>query len=305
MSQSYDEQPEARPRAVTLPRLPSSLRSTRPSPRWRRPRSRTPSPPRRPTRPTWPTPPTWRTASPRSTPRWPPPTSPPPAVRTPSPPRRGRSRPPSRARPLPRTRSRSSAAPVVQAGRLVRGPHLLRHGEPGEGQPREPDHLPQHGGLHPRGDRPDRGGRGDQERSAQAGPSYGPPRLRPGPHGPDRRVLVRGPAHPVRDRLRRAQPPAGAAEPRPRSRACSPRPSWPRSRRRRPSRPAPPRPRRRRSRSPTSTSPTRSWSSTDRSPRSTRRSPRSTRTPRGSRPSSRSSAGRPRSSCSFSQIQKV
>ena len=38
------------------------------------------------------------------------------------------------------------------------------------------------------------------------------PRLRPGPDGPHRRVLGRGAAHPVGDRLRRPQPPAGAAE---------------------------------------------------------------------------------------------
>ena len=55
---------------------------------------------------------------------------------------------------------------VGQAGRLVRRAHLLRHGEPGEVEPREPHRLPQHGGLHPRDRGPHRGHRGDQERPA-------------------------------------------------------------------------------------------------------------------------------------------
>ena len=101
---------------------------------------------------------------------------------------------------------------VGQAGRLVRGAHLLRHGEPGEVQPREPHHLPQHGGLHPRDRGPHRGGRRDQERPAQDGQAHRSPRLRAGPDGPHRRVLGRGAAHAVGDRLRRPQPPARAAE---------------------------------------------------------------------------------------------
>ena len=190
--------------------------------------------------------------------------------------------------------------PAREGGRLVRRAHLLRHGEPGEGQPGEPDHLAEHGDLHPRGGRAHRGGRRDQERPAQAGQAHRPARLRPGPDGPDRRVLVRRTPHAVGDRLRRPQPPAGAAEPRggrehARPRRPGPRPRPPR-RRSPAAAPRPRPPRASRSRSPTSTSPTRSWSSTARSPRCTRRSPRSTPRARGSRPSSRSSAGRPRSS---------
>ena len=93
-------------------------------------------------------------------------------------------------------------------------PHLLRHGEPGQDQPREPHLLPQHGGLHLRGPRAAGGGLGDQERPAQAGQPHRAPRLCAGPHGAHRRVLVGRPAHAVGDRLRRPQPPAGAAEPR-------------------------------------------------------------------------------------------
>ena len=174
---------------------------------------------------------------------------------------RGRGRRPARGVP-PRA--------VGQARRLVRGAHLLRHGEPGEVQPREPHHLPQHGGLHPRDRGPHRGGRGDQERPAQDGQAHRPPRLRPGPDGPHRRVLGRRPAHAVGHRLRRPQPPAGAAEhgrgrehARPGRRRRAPRP-----------RPSPPAraaaagatTARSRSRSPTSTCPTRSWWSTVRSP---------------------------------------
>ena len=59
---------------------------------------------------------------------------------------------------------------------------------------------------------PHRGGRRDQERPAQDGQADRPPRLRPGPDGPHRRVVGRRTAHAVGDRLRRPQPPAGAAE---------------------------------------------------------------------------------------------
>ena len=113
--------------------------------------------------------------------------------------RRGR---PTRTPPRPRGRGRGRGPArglppraVDQAGRLVRGPHLLRHGEPGEVQPGEPHHLPQHGGLHPRDRGPHRGGRGDQERPAQDGQAHRPARLRPGPDGPHRRVLVGRPPH--------------------------------------------------------------------------------------------------------------
>ncbi len=154
----------------------------------------------------------------------------------------------------------------------------------------ENHHLPQHGGLHPRDRGPHRGGRGDQERSAQDGQAHRPPRLRPGPHGPHRRVLVGRAAHAVGHRLRRPQPPAGAAEhERGREHARPRRGRAGRGRGRRRGvrrRPPPPRapPPSAPSRSPTSTSPTRSWSSTARSPRCTRRSPRSTPSRSGSRP---------------------
>ena len=101
---------------------------------------------------------------------------------------------------------------LPQAGRVVRGAHLLRHGEAGEVQPREPHHLLEHGGLHPRGRGPHRGRRGDQERPAQDGQPDPLRRLRAGPHGPHRRVLGRRAAHAVGHRLRRPRPPAGAAE---------------------------------------------------------------------------------------------
>ena len=152
--------------------------------------------------------------------------------------------------------------PAREGGRLVRGAHLLRHGEQGEGQPGEPDHLAQHGVLHPRGRRADRGGRRDQERPAQAGQAHRAPRLRAGPDGPDRRVLVRRTPHAVGDRLRRAQPPAGAAEPRRGREHARPRhPGRGRGRRcaaaETPGGAPAKRPRASRSRSPTSTSPTR------------------------------------------------
>ena len=153
--------------------------------------------------------------------------------------------------------------------------------------------APQHGGLHLPGRGPHGRGHRDQERPAQARQARPDPRLRPGPHGPHRRVLGRRPAHAGRHRLRRPRPPARAADARRGlldARAVARSPSSRRGRagaaqgrrsqisrlrgrrvghrhggaRSRPCRP---------------------------------RSPRSTPTPRSSRCSSPSSAGRPRSSC--------
>ena len=102
----------------------------------------------------------------------------------------------------------------TRARRLVRHPLLRRLREPGEGEPREPHLLAQHGGLHLRGRGPHGGGHRDQERRAQAGAPGPDPRVRAGPDGPHRRVVGRRAAHPRRHRVRRPHPPAGAAEPR-------------------------------------------------------------------------------------------
>ena len=97
---------------------------------------------------------------------------------------------------------------------VVRGPHLLGHGEPGEGEPGEPDLLAEHGGLHLPGRGAAGGGLGDQERPAPKGSPDGSPRLHPGADGAQRRELVGGPEHAGGHRLRRARHLAGAADPR-------------------------------------------------------------------------------------------
>ncbi len=198
----------------------------------------------------------WWTRSPRTWRRSSPPTAPRP-VRRPGDGggrrRRDRAR---RGRPARGVPPRA----VGQRGRLVRRAHLLRHGEPGEVEPREPHRLLEHGGLHPRDRGPHRGHRRDQERSAPHPQEACAPRLRAGPHGPHRRVLVGGAPHAVGHRLRGQQPPARAAEPR-RGRADARPRRHGRRRGARPPRPAaaspaaapPPRSR---SRSPTSASPT-------------------------------------------------
>ena len=178
IDQPADDQVEPEVTESRRPRLPttsatrSPRRRSRTTPRWRS------SPPTR-TRPTT-RPLTTRPSTPW-TPRTRPRTS-----------RRG-----VRRRGARRGRPAGGLPPgaLRQAGRLVRGAHLLRHGEPRPRQPREPDLLPPHGGLHPRDRGPDRRGRGDQERPAQDGQAHRAPRLRPGPDGPDRRVLGGRPPH--------------------------------------------------------------------------------------------------------------
>ena len=123
------------------------------------------------------------------------------------------------------------------ARRLVCGALLRRLREPGQGEPGEPHPVAQHGGLH----LPDRGARApghrDQGRQAPAGLGEGAARLHPGPDGPDRPVLGRGPQHARRDRVRRPVQQAVAAQPGRGRRRCSPPSPRSRSRRPRPSAP--------------------------------------------------------------------
>ena len=86
-------------------------------------------------------------------------------------------------------RSRHSAPSPAEAGRVVRRPHLFRHGESRPAEPRESGVLAQHGGLHLRDHRADRGSDRDPQRPAQAGRS-GAAGLRAGPDGSHRRVVV-------------------------------------------------------------------------------------------------------------------
>ena len=92
---------------------------------------------------------------------------------------------------------------AARGRRLVRRALLRRLREQGQDQPRDPDQVAGHGGVHLPDRGPDRRGHRDQERPAQAGAAQGLPGLHPGPDGPDRRLLERGPQHPGRHRLRR------------------------------------------------------------------------------------------------------
>ena len=100
-----------------------------------------------------------------------------------------------------------------QARQVVRHPLLRRLREAREAEHRAAQDDARPGGRDLRGPGPD-GGRGrDQERPAQARQPRPDPRLRAGPHGPQRGVVVAGPAHAGRHRLRRqrAQPDARCA----------------------------------------------------------------------------------------------
>ena len=111
---------------------------------------------------------------------------------------------------------------------------------------------------------PHGGGHRDQERPAQAGQAQQVPRLRPGAHGPHRRVLGRRAPHAGRHRLRGPRPPA-----RRRCRWTRSSRSWRPSPRQKPGAARPPAAAPARSRSSTSRSATRSPSSTAPSPRCT------------------------------------
>ena len=131
------------------------------------------------------------------------------------------------------TRSRSSARALRRAARrLVRRALLRRLREPGEGQPREPHDLAQHGGLHLPGRGPD-ARTSSRSRTASARtvrrnkfPGYVLVRM----DLTDESWSARA-QHPRRHRLRRPRPPAVPAHPR-RGHA-DPRPRQSRTRRRR------------------------------------------------------------------------
>ena len=144
--------------------------------------------------------------------------------RPPSRPSRTRPRSPRRTR-RPRREdladvdpTRRSAPSCAAAGQVVRHPLLRRLREAREAEHREPQGLPDHGGLHLPGRGPDGGRRRDQERPAQDGHPRAHPRLRAGAHGPQRRHAGRSSATPPAS-------PASWATPTTRRRCASRRPS--------------------------------------------------------------------------------